>query len=58
MTDTCTGARDCIADEHVHGCYADYGTCDSPTEHPRRTCLAHSEPEPCQTCAAYIAAGL
>jgi hypothetical protein len=22
------------------------------------TCLAHLEPEPCQTCAAYIAAGL
>lgn len=25
---------------------------------PRTTCLAHLQPEPCPTCAAYIAAGL
>lgn len=25
---------------------------------PWSTCLAHLEPEPCQTCGAYIAAGL
>lgn len=35
-----------------------------PAEHPdarkprREICLAHMEPEPCSTCAAYIAAGL
>lgn len=26
--------------------------------HPRTMCLAHMEHEPCQMCAAYIAAGL
>jgi hypothetical protein len=26
--------------------------------HPRTMCLAHMEPEPCQTCRDYIAAGL
>lgn len=35
MADTCTGAWDCAADQHVHGCHADYGRCDSPEEHKR-----------------------
>jgi hypothetical protein len=26
--------------------------------HPVTMCLAHMEPEPCETCAAYIAGGL
>lgn len=29
----CTGGRMCPAILHVHGCYSDHGTCDSPTEH-------------------------
>lgn len=31
----CSGAHNCVAVEHVHGCYADYGACDSPEEHRR-----------------------
>lgn len=29
----CTGDRRCLADRHIHGCYADFGYCDSPEEH-------------------------
>jgi hypothetical protein len=31
----CTGAWDCEAGPHIHGCYADYGSCDNPQEHHR-----------------------
>ena len=33
----CTGAHDCPSTVHVHGCYADRGRCDSPTEHNGRS---------------------
>lgn len=33
------------------------GTGEEPLR-PIQTCLAHMQREPCQTCAAYIAAGL
>ena len=29
----CTGAWDCEASPHVHGCHADYGDCDERGEH-------------------------
>lgn len=29
----CTGAADCPAIRHTHGCFADYGNCDDPGEH-------------------------
>jgi len=31
-TKDCTGARDCAASFHVHGCFNDYGDCDQPHE--------------------------
>ncbi|MBM4653839.1 hypothetical protein GS462_26490 [Rhodococcus hoagii] len=30
----CTGAGDCEASPHVHGCFADIGDCDDPGDHP------------------------
>lgn len=30
---TCDGSRDCGADTHIHGCFADEGNCDEPLEH-------------------------
>lgn len=33
---TCSGASNCAAKVHVHGCYADRGNCDAPTEHIAR----------------------
>lgn len=30
---SCTGAGDCRADIHYHGCFADHGNCDDPTDH-------------------------
>lgn len=30
----CTGAADCHADTHVHGCRGDDGWCDRPDAHP------------------------
>ena len=29
----CTGASDCPERWHVHGCFADRGQCDDPTDH-------------------------
>ena len=29
----CTGAGTCTAPVHIHGCFADQGSCDDPTEH-------------------------
>ena len=29
----CTGASNCPAGQHIHGCYADFGSCDNPAEH-------------------------
>lgn len=29
----CTGAGDCPGPWHVHGCYADTGQCNDPTDH-------------------------
>lgn len=32
--ETCTGAHDCTAGVHIHGCFADTdGPCDDPAEH-------------------------
>lgn len=31
----CVGDFDCSASTHIHGCFADYGDCDSPNEHRR-----------------------
>ena len=28
----CDGSFACQADVHVHGCWADHGNCDEPTE--------------------------
>lgn len=33
MNEECTGAGDCTASPHMHGCYADRGDCDRPGEH-------------------------
>ncbi|AVP67338.1 hypothetical protein [Prescottella equi] len=30
----CTGAGDCDASPHEHGCFADTGDCDDPSDHP------------------------
>ena len=30
---SCTGASDCPERWHVHGCFADRGQCDDPTDH-------------------------
>ncbi|OQQ23344.1 hypothetical protein A6411_23835 [Prescottella equi] len=30
----CTGAGDCEASPHIHGCFADKGDCEEPGEHP------------------------
>lgn len=30
---TCTGASNCPAGQHIHGCYADFGSCDNPADH-------------------------
>jgi hypothetical protein len=32
-TIVCDGSAACDAAEHVHGCFADKGTCDQPLEH-------------------------
>ncbi len=29
----CSGAGDCLSDQHVHGCLAEHGRCDRPEEH-------------------------
>jgi len=29
----CDGSRECEAEVHVHGCFADEGDCDEPAEH-------------------------
>lgn len=29
----CTGAADCQAFVHLHGCFADFGNCTAPEEH-------------------------
>jgi hypothetical protein len=29
----CSGASDCRAAVHIHGCYADKGNCSEPSEH-------------------------
>ena len=42
----CTGSGTCIAELHVHGCYADHGTCDDP-----------ADPAHCSDDPAYAAAG-
>lgn len=31
--DECNGGSDCAAAVHIHGCFADYGSCDTPGEH-------------------------
>lgn len=30
---SCTGAADCPVVVHIHGCFADQGSCDAPDEH-------------------------
>ena len=30
---SCRGDRDCEAEVHIHGCFADEGACDHPEEH-------------------------
>lgn len=48
----CTGAHDCIAARHIHGCHADYGTCDAPEEHQRGVdALFEASPEELQEMA-------
>ena len=31
--DVCSGADDCPSSLHIHGCFADSGTCTDPTDH-------------------------
>lgn len=33
ITVECEGSDACPTDTHVHGCYADHGSCDQPREH-------------------------
>lgn len=49
---TCTGASDCLASQHVHGCYADRGDCDNPSDHGRRLQDVEAErlAEVCASC--------
>lgn len=49
---TCTGAYDCPSGQHVHGCFADFGSCDNPAEHwpdsaPTECCASGK----CEVCA-------
>ena len=30
---SCSGSRECEAEVHIHGCFADEGNCDEPDEH-------------------------
>lgn len=30
----CTGAGNCDAPQHIHGCFADLGNCEHPEDHP------------------------
>ncbi len=32
----CAGTKDCKATVHIHGCFADFGVCESPEEHKPR----------------------
>jgi hypothetical protein len=38
----CTGGDDCTAPTHVHGCFADRGTCAHPDEHPPVSIAKHA----------------
>lgn len=49
---SCSGATDCPAPIHVHGCYADLGACDAPAEH-----VATPGPRPPMAIAVMVSPG-
>lgn len=53
----CDGAAACDAQEHVHGCFSDFGNCDEPSEHLcrcERPCVGPGIYPSCLDCGGRI----